>query len=325
MRMKHHAPMKVNIIFSIAFATIILLTGCFRTADSGAVEQTELSTSATFQLRSIDDLYQFMTYDENRYPLVSAHRGGPSASYPENAIATFAFVAKSMPVIIECDVRLSKDSVLVLMHDQTLDRTTNGNGDVSNYTLQELKRLKLKDASGEITPYLIPTLEEALIWGRGKVIYTLDVKKEVPYSLVSQAIQKHNAQPFCIVITYNANQAAAVYRADPTLMISATVTNEEDFDRLTEKQIPDNLLVAFIGTKQANPKLISKLHSHGIKTILGTIGNLDKQAKSKGYQVYAEYIENGADIISTDRPLEAQKALNHYIRKRGLTSPYINN
>jgi len=69
--------------------------------------------------------------------------------------------------------------------------------------------------------------------------------------------------------------------------------------------------------------LINLLHAHGIKTILGTMGNLDRQAKARGYQVYAEYVENGADILSTDNVEDAQKALDFYIKKRNLSSPYI--
>lgn len=319
--------MKNKCTLMLSIVLTLFITSCFRSnskyTELVSLDQ-ELPANATFRLASTEDLYQFMTFDEDRYPLVSAHRGGPTENYPENAIATFANVAKNMPAIIECDIRLSKDSVMVLMHDETLDRTTNAKGKVNTYTLKELKRLRLKDNSGDLTPYDIPTLEEALAWGKGKVIFTLDVKNDVPYAMISQAIQKHNAQAYCIIITYSANQAQAVYRTDPNLMISATIRNQKDMDLLTQKEIPDNLLVAFIGTRQADKVLIDRLHDHGIKTILGTIGNLDKQADSRGYQVYADYIENGADILSTDRPFEAHKALSYYIHKRGITSPYIN-
>ena len=53
------------------------------------------------------------------------------------------------------------------------------------------------------------------------------------------------------------------------------------------------------------------------------MGNLDRAASKAGYQRYAEYIEHGADVLSTDRPLEAWKALDFYIKKRNLNSPYI--
>src|SRR5690606_39940190 len=96
--------------------------------------------------------------------------------------------------------------------------------------------------------------------------------------------------------------SAVVHNLAPDLMISASIKNVEDLVRLNDLDVPDTRLVAFIGTSQADKKLTDLLHQHGILCILGTIGNLDRQAQQRGEQVYAEYIENGADILSTDRP-----------------------
>lgn len=318
-------------IFTL-FVSLLLLSACFRNPPSETKNENSSSSSiitedfksSNFKINSLEDLYQFLTYQEDRYPLVSAHRGGDTDGYPENAIETFQYWAKQFPLIIECDVRLSKDSVLVLMHDETLDRTSNGSGRIGTYTLSELKKLRLKDSNGELTDYRIPTLEDALTWGKGNVLFTLDVKQDVPYTLLSDVIQKVNAQSSVVVITYNTNQARAVYRINPDLMLSVSVKSQKDIAKLAEAGIPDNRLVAFVGTSQPKEPLVELLHSHGIKTILGTIGNLDKQAKSRGYQVYAEYVDKGADILSTDRPAEAQKALDFYIQKRNIKSPFIN-
>ena len=269
-------------------------------------------------------MYRFLTYSENRVPLVSAHRGGPDTDYPENAIETFQRVASKMPAIIECDIALTKDSVLVLMHDETLDRTTTGTGKVNRYTLAELKELHLKDPAGTVTNYRIPTLEETLRWGIGQVIFTLDVKRNVPYQLVVDAIRKTKSEAYSVIITYSANQAAVVHNLAPDLMISASIKNVEDLIRLNDLDIPDTRLVAFIGTSQADKNLTDLLHQHGILCILGTIGNLDSQAQQRGEQVYAEYIENGADILSTDRPFQAAKTLDYYSKQRDLSSPFIN-
>lgn len=277
-----------------------------------------------FNFRGIEDLYRFLTYSENRIPLVSAHRGGPDIDFPENAIETFRRVANKMPAIIECDIALTKDSVLVLMHDETLDRTTTGKGRVNQHTLAELRQLYLKDPAGTVTSYRIPTLEETLKWGVGKVIFTLDVKRGVPYRLVLDAIRNTNAEAYSVVITYSANQAAVVHNIAPDLMISASIKNVGDLIRLNDLNIPDTRLVAFVGTSQADKKLTDLLHQHGIMCILGTIGNLDRQAEQRGEQMYAEYIENGADILSTDRPIQAAKTLTYYIKQRGLSSPFIN-
>lgn len=312
---------------------VVLFVSCFRNAPSESNQDSisynrgsekSLFSSNNFNIKSIDDLYEFLTYTENRFPLVSAHRGGETEGYPENAIETFEHWAKQFPLIIECDVRMSKDSVLVLMHDETLDRTSNGNGFVNSHTYAELSKMHLKDSNGTLTAYNIPTLEKALNWGKGNVIFTLDVKQDVPYKLLNQIIQKTNAQPYSVVITYNPNQARAINRINPDLMLSVSVKSQKDLTKLAEAGIPDNRLIAFVGTSQPKTELVDLLHSHGIKTILGTIGNLDKQAKSRGYQVYAEYIEHGADVLSTDRPEDAQKALDFYIKKRKIESPFVN-
>lgn len=319
--------MNNSIGFILFICGSFLLSACFR--QSGHTTQTGetidfLSSRKNFQLQSVEDLYAFLTYDEKRFPLVSAHRGGPDVGFPENAIETFDRVAHAMPAIIECDIRLSKDSILVLMHDERLDRTTNGKGRIGNYTYAELQELRLKDTEGNLTPYTIPSLEDALLWGRGRAVFTLDAKQDVPYQLLSEVIRKTEAEAYSVVITYNVNQAVALHRAAPDLMISVSVKSAKDLTRLVSAHIPDNRLLAFVGLSQPDSSLVKTLHDYGIKVILGTMGNLDKQAAARGYQVYAEYIENGADILSTDRPFEAYKALNYYIRKRNISSPYIN-
>ncbi len=311
--------------------TALLFCSCFRGNTESTSTESYGSTGNikfvknNFNLESIDDLYKFFTYSEKSYPLVSAHRGGPQEHLPENAIETFAFHAKNNPLIIECDIRMSKDSVLVLMHDETLARTTTGTGKVSDHTLHELKELDLVTNDGKVTSYKIPTLEEALLWGKNKVIFTLDVKQNVPYNLVSNIVNKAKAEAYSIIITYNPAQAKAMHRINPELMISVSVKSISEWTKLIANDIPDNRLVAFVGTREPDQELIDLLHNHGIKSILGTLGNLDKQADTRGYQVYAEYIERGIDIISTDRPVEAQKALDFYIKKRKITSPFVNN
>src|SRR5690606_1027155 len=110
----------------------------------------------------------------------------------------------------------------------------------------------------------------------------------------------------------------------PELMISASIGSAADLLRLNERNVPDNRLVAFIGTHEADEALYKLLHNHGILCILGTMGNLDKQAVARGDQVYTGFVERGADMLSTDRPREAGKALNGYRNRHQLSSPYVN-
>jgi len=277
-----------------------------------AFSSTAQQSSNNLTFRNVDELRQFLTYTKKRFPLISAHRGGPEKGFPENAIETFEHSYQFQPLIIECDISLSKDSVMVLMHDNRLDRTSTGTGNIGNFTYEELRKLFLKDNNGDSTGFHIPTLEDALIWGRGRVIFTLDVKRGVPYSKVIDMVRKCKAEASSVIITYNADQAAEVNLLAPDLTISASVRGKEDLERLNGRGVPDSRIVAFIGTTEAQPGIYELLHSRGISCILGTMGNLDKQALARGDSQYYEYISHGADILSSDRPKEAGEALKKY-------------
>lgn len=282
------------------------------------------SASQTLSFKTIEDLRQFLTRKENRYPLISAHRGGPAKGLPENAIETFRVSASHQPLIIECDIALSKDSALVMMHDDNLDRTTTGSGAIGAHTLEELRKLSLKDNEGTVTPYLIPTLDDVLNWGRNKVLYTLDVKRGVPFSKVIEAVRRCKAETYSIIITYNANQAKEVHELAPDLMISVSASSQEAYDRLKSVGVPDDRMVAFVGVREPDSTYYTMLHDRKIMCILGTMGNLDRQAEAKGDKVYYDLISRGADILSTDRPVEAGKQLKIYIDEHHIRTPFLN-
>ncbi|WP_460636258.1 glycerophosphodiester phosphodiesterase family protein [Larkinella harenae] len=255
-------------------------------------------------------LSTFFKHTPGRTAMVSAHRGGGDIKgYPENCLESFEYLAQKMPVIIECDIDLTRDSVLVMMHDQTLDRTTTGTGKLIEKTYGEIEQYRLEDNFGNVTNFKIPTLEQVLRWGKNRVVYTLDVKKNVPFAKVVEMVQRTGAADYSVIITYNATQAAEVYRLNPNLMLSVTILKEEDYQRLHDLGIPDRNMVAFVGVKEPRPELYKFLHAKGISCILGTLGNLDKQAIAKGDQLYKKFAENGADIMSTDRPVEVYQVV----------------
>ena len=74
--------------------------------------------------------------------------------------------------------------------------------------------------------------------------------------------------------------------------------------------IPDRNMVAFIGTREPKKELIDFLHHKGIKCILGVLGNLDKKAAVRGNELYLEYINQGVDILATDRPEAVFEIIN---------------
>jgi glycerophosphoryl diester phosphodiesterase len=256
-------------------------------------------------------LETFLDPGSEIYPLVSAHRGGVDIKgYPENSMEVFQYMLRQTPAILELDVSMTKDSVLILMHDNTIDRTTTGSGRVDQQFWDDIDDLKLKDDFGNITGFQIPTFDEVLKWGRKKAILSVDVKRGVPFEKVIQMIRKRKMQDYVMVITYSVEDAQKVYRIDPSLQISVSIRNMEEFDRFMNSSIPEDNMVAFTGTIGIKPDLYQKLHEKGIPVIVGTMGNMDRSAAASGKnEIYREIIEKGGDIIATDRPVVASEII----------------
>lgn len=252
----------------------------------------------------------FVHPDNPRLPRISAHRGGGGyVGYPENCLASFQYLIEQAPMFIECDVRMSADSVLLLMHDRELDRTTTGTGRVSEQPWAALDTMHLIDHLGNQTPHEIPRLDEALRWAKGKAILTLDVKRGVPHEMVVAVVQQAQAQRYAAIITYRAQDAARVYALDSTLAISVGIRSAEDRQRLLDLGLDADHLLAFTGTSLCDPAVYADNHALGIPNLLGTLGNLDRQAVAKGDSLYLRWLELGVDVIATDRPVEVARLL----------------
>jgi glycerophosphoryl diester phosphodiesterase len=297
---------------------LLLIAACFFTLSAGAQHKQYLS------FKNTNDLHTFLDAKKATFPLISVHRGGPMKGFPENCLETFENATSYQPVIIEFDVALSKDSALVIMHDDKLDRTSDGTGPIGDYTYAELQKVRLKDNEGTITTFKIPTLEEVLNWGKNKVLFTIDLKQGVPYAKIIAAVRKTHSESNSIVITYNANQAAEVHKLAPELMISASVRGKADLDRLNGMGVPDDRIVAFVGVSAVDNSVYDYLHSKGISCILGTMGNLDKSAAANpNKKVYYNLLLNGANILSSDSLVRAGSEFDAYRADKKLSSKNV--
>ena len=106
------------------------------------------------------------------YVFVVAHRGDWRHA-PENSVAAIKGAADMGVDMVEIDIQRTKDGGFVLMHDG-IDRTTEGKGNVADYTVEELKRFRLRRADGSLSDETIPTLEEALTACKGAVLVNID-------------------------------------------------------------------------------------------------------------------------------------------------------
>jgi len=263
----------------------------------------------TVRLSDAASLEFYLRWTPERQPLISAHRGGPEAGYPENCIETFEHALTYAPCLIEMDVAQTADSMLVLMHDDTLGRTMPGSGPVSDVYFDDFRMRYLIDPKGDTTGLHSPTFGEVLDWARGRAILTVDVKHTVHPEQIVAAIAEHDAKGYALVITYNANQAVAYHKLDPELMLSVNIRNEEDLKRLVDAGIPVKNMIAFVGITEADKALYDLLHGKGIRCILGTMGNLDRKAAARGIGVYEDLYRNGADVLSTDNVPAVVKAI----------------
>ena len=125
---------------------------------------------------TVDEILK-VYFDENGRVMSMGHRADLQ-NYPENSLAGIQSCIDAGVDIIELDVRRTKDGKYVLMHDETVDRTTNGTGKVSELTLSEIQSLYLKEGSGglnaALTGYHPPSFEEALALCSGKIMINLD-------------------------------------------------------------------------------------------------------------------------------------------------------
>ncbi len=266
-------------------------------------------TSSTLKPSALIEAFQ---YQPNASPWISAHRGGVGlVNYPENCLETIKYVNDSIAAVFEIDVAKTKDGVLVLMHDNTLERTTTGTDKLTNYTFEELQAFNLEDDFGTVTNFKIPKFEDVLKWSKANnAILTIDIKKSVDVAEVIQAIHDYQAEDISVIITYDMEQARKAYQLAPELLLSVSARNQQELDWLLASEIPTQNMMAFTGTKLSDSSLYKKMHKKGIKTMLGTLGNLDKQAEAKGDSLFIKWRKLGIDVFATDRPFEAAKALN---------------
>lgn len=303
------------------FSYIILLlaplwlSGCFSSSLDAPTREAPAYTRGAQHYRGFanaDALAASLRKDAPTGPLLSAHRGGPAPGYPENALATFEHALRYAPALIECDVRMTRDSVLVLMHDDTLDRTTTGTGPVTATTFADLRRLLLKDNLGITTPFRIPTLSETLAWADGRALLTLDVKRDVPPRRIVEAIRRLGAEGQAIIIVYNLDDLLHYHRLAPDLVISASADTIEEVEALITSEVDLSRLIVFTGVGEMNAAVVERLHAQNIRAMLGTFGTVDERAAQAGPEVYQALIDRGIDVIATDNVPLAAKALQAY-------------
>ncbi|NES04493.1 MAG: DUF839 domain-containing protein [Okeania sp. SIO2F4] len=295
------------------------------------------------------DAWEDATID---YAIVVAHRGGyyenGVTTLPENSLATIEQAIDAGIEMVELDVWKTVDGEYVIIHDQTVDRTTNGSGRVDELTLDELKELNLIiEDTGEVTSEKIPTLEEAFAAVDGEIMFNVDIKLPVQELVNVMNIARDMGVDEQIVIknpVNNEEQFAAVQETLSQLPFPVEfmpiiddnlVSNSEFIVKVFEEFQPNaaEMLVRPQGDSQELTEDGGFLFSEEVQAIAeeydvrlwintlfanpeisdnGFINGFrnDVLALTEPDEVFGFWVDAGASILQTDEPLLAVDYLN---------------
>ncbi|MBT0536072.1 glycerophosphodiester phosphodiesterase family protein [Riemerella anatipestifer] len=245
--------------------------------------------------------------------MVVAHRADWRDA-PENSIWAIRKAIEKGVDMVELDVAITKDSILILMHDKTIDRTTTGKGSPKDYTLAELKNFYLRDGLGVKTQMKIPTLEEALNETRGKVLVNLD--KGFNYiHLIYPLLKKKNMLDqvlFKGTETYkDFNIKYGNIKSEILFMPIIRLAEQEGWNKINEyleNYVPYGFEFT-VGETEENLIDFSKFRDKKIKVWVNALWphhnarNHDDLALENP-SIYQWYLDKKINIVQTDRPLE---------------------
>lgn len=260
--------------------------------------------------KTVEEMYEYFKYAPGK-KVISGHRGTIEENMPENSIAAMEAVLKHTPAIFEIDPRLTKDAVPVMVHDATLERTTTGSGKVADFTWKELQKLKLKDHKGNPTKYKINTLEEMILWAKGKTILNLD-KKDLPMEMTAEIIRKHNAYAWVWVTVHNVEQAKFYLDKNPKQYLSMHIRSKEDLDAFKASGLPFDRMIVYIGPeiKPANQEMYQFFREKGVMCMISSAPTYDKlPSVEERAEKYRAVFEDGAAVLESDLPIEVSKAI----------------
>lgn len=261
--------------------------------------------------------------DENGRLMNVAHRADHQ-NYPENSIPAIQSCIDAGVDIIELDVMRTKDGKWVLMHDNTVNRTTNGIGNVSNMTLEQVQALYLKEGKGgngaALTEYHPPSFEDVLRICSGKVIINLDKNANSAnyFEEIYELLEKYD----CVNIAqFKTSEAPSVVRArfnklieqGKELPIYSGMIYSKDYEytlkRIRELEgLTDMIELGYTGEDDAEQSklknIIATAKECGIRSMVLTLYNDDNAI------VWTDWKELGYSVFMTEHALDLARYID---------------
>lgn len=247
---------------------------------------------------------------------IAAHRGGHQ-QLPENSLAAIDAAIAQGATIVELDVRSTKDGVLLLMHDKTVDRTTSGKGLISELTFAEVQQLYLRDEPrGKLSQHRVPTFEEALRACKGKVILDIDFKEERKEYIGATCalIAKEGMEDEVLFFLYDHADLAAVHAINPRITLFPRAHNEADVQAILQTKLAS--IIHIDESFTASPAMKSWAAA-GVYFWINSLKEVDERAEKKGEKVYKAFLDKYpfVKIVQTDNPRLWKQTLVSYKNK----------
>lgn len=275
----------------------------------------------------VDEIRKALLNPKTDKVLVVAHRGFWRCNAPENSLAAIDSAIQAKIDMVELDIYKTKDGHPVLLHDGTVDRTTDGKGSVSDMTLAEVKQLHLRDKEGNLTNHRIPTLEEALLKAKGNIMVNLDKAYDI-FDDVYRIIEKTGTAN--LIVMKSDRPAGEVKRdlgayLDKIIYMPVVGIDRPDVERYVKdywKQLrPVAFELCYADPASNMPLKIKKILLRKSLCWYNTLwaslagGHDDEAARKDPDKSYGVLIEEyRARILQTDDPIY----LLNYLRSKGL-------
>ena len=268
-----------------------------------------------------DKLLRELRNPKSEYVFVISHRAD-WRNFPENSLEAIESAIQMGVDMVELDVHRTIDGELVICHDNTINRTTNGKGKISELTLDYIKSCYLRAGHNAVTRYKMPTLAEALDVCNGRVLINLDKCINYYDQVMEMLVKRNMADQVIIKSSKSSATMKAFFAKHNTNMLYMPVVNynQKHWDK-HEKLFNDYLttdlpFIAFEmcwdGTLANEGKIFKKVVKSGkrlwINTLWGKLcggvkdGYDDDAAVDNEDKIYGKILSYGTSMIQTDRP-----------------------
>jgi glycerophosphoryl diester phosphodiesterase len=249
-----------------------------------------LPTAALVAVEGLEEIKKPLGY-KKRKVLIIGHRGALDYEIG-NTIKSYKKAIEMKVDMIEADARMTKDKKIVMMHDTSVRRTTNGRGRVKNLTLKEIKKLKTKNNDK------IPTLQEAIDTIKGKCELNIHIKEDNAVDKIVEIIKNKNFKDKVILSSFSEKALARIKELDKSIRIAYIFRKPTmRYIRIATRMDAYALHPVY---PLLTPTVVIRAHLHGLKVNTWTI-------KSRRSVLMSKYFYRVDGIMSNDPFLYKKK------------------